>query len=225
MYVCELSINMYIQSKNWGEKKATLKVNENCIKMGPNPNTNGKDENENNIKKSIIENKDGTQEPTSPSQHGLGKYHINAIRLEHRCCFGFDIGGSLTKICFFEPHTSTSSNKSPVWAESDKNKATFLKSKVKYGLTGVRDPSLSFEWRNGTFHFVNFDTLRMKEAVTLFQSENLIQKDEPFYATGGGAYKYASMLKEHLGVVVKKGDELQLKLLDIESMTFYYIFK
>ncbi|ETO15636.1 hypothetical protein RFI_21728, partial [Reticulomyxa filosa] len=131
------------------------------------------------------------------------------------------IGGSLTKICFFEPHTSTLSNKCPLRAASDQLKATFLKSKLKYGSTGVRDTSLSLEWRNGTFHFVNFDTFRMKEAITLFQSENLIQKDEPFYATGGGAYKYASMLTEHLGVVVKKGDELQCLLRGLNFLLTY----
>lgn len=120
-----------------------------------------------------------------------------------RPCFGFDIGGSLTKISFFEPSHSSG------WNRFDRAKARFATSSVNYDGHGTRDISLSFPWRNGTFHFMHFQSARMLNAVDLFNSEQLLQRNESFYATGGGAHKYAKVLTERLNVKVQTGDELK----------------
>eukprot|EP01084_Bolivina_argentea_P297011 511624_1 len=137
----------------------------------------------------------------SPLHHHVPFRHILSLSL--RPCFGFDIGGSLTKISFFEPF------KNSRWNIHDKVKTKFVTSNDKYGTSGIRDKNLSFPWRNGTFHFIHFQTHRMKQAVQLWKNENLLQKNEIFYATGGGAHKYSKFFTDKLAVKVKKGDELK----------------
>jgi len=138
---------------------------------------------------------------STPSCFVPNFHHIPYRR--QRPCFGFDIGGSLAKIAFFEPSRECG------WNRFDRAKARFATSSVTYGGTGTRDISLSFPWRNGTFHFMHFQTSRMLEAVDLFKSEQLLQRNESFYATGGGAHKYAKLLTERLSVSVQTGDELK----------------
>ena len=77
----------------------------------------------------------------------------------------------MTKISFFEPSRNSR------WNFHDKVKAKFVTSSTKYGDSGIRDQKLSFPWRNGTFHFIHFQTHRMNEAVTMFKTENLLQKN------------------------------------------------
>ena len=76
----------------------------------------------------------------------------------------------------------------------------------------MRDARLSFKWKGGTFHFLNFETRRMEGAITMLQKHNLLSKDEVLFATGGGAHKFSDEIKKRLGVTVIKGDELQCLL-------------
>jgi len=130
--------------------------------------------------------------------------HHHILSLSHRPCFGFDIGGTLTKISFFEPARHAG------WNVYDAGKTKFVTSSCVYGSSGIRDKKLSFPWRNGTFHFIHFQTDRMSEAVALLnKEENLLANNEVFYATGGGAHKYGKFLARQLHVNVRKGDELK----------------
>ena len=66
---------------------------------------------------------------------------------------GFDIGGSLCKICFFEGDLAS---------KGQKQMANVVKSSKKYGSTGHRIDELSFrsDMLKGTFHFISFSTHR-----------------------------------------------------------------
>ncbi|ETO11821.1 hypothetical protein RFI_25555, partial [Reticulomyxa filosa] len=92
--------------------KPTLQMNEHCLQMGPNPNLQKRDINKSknptvvsdkNETKTNAEVNEGEQkdDPTSHTIHmsplqdgmkGLDRHHMHSLRLEKRCCFGFDIG-------------------------------------------------------------------------------------------------------------------------------------
>ena len=142
--------------------------------------------------------------------------------------FGTDIGGSLCKVTFFEQSGNEAIGK-------EKN---FFLNSITYGMTGMRDPLLSFSYQSGVFHFINFETRRMSAAIELMKEHDLLQyrrrassvysasavdsvtPDLPLeskrrsiiMATGGGAYKYAQMVFDKLQLVLKKKDELNCLL-------------
>jgi hypothetical protein len=70
-----------------------------------------------------------------------------------------DIGGSLSKVAFFEAPNS-----------GLQEHGDFIKSSVKYGSSGMRDAALSFPYLGGTFHFLHFHTARMDGALKLIKS-------------------------------------------------------
>eukprot|EP01084_Bolivina_argentea_P073234 132900_1 len=123
-----------------------------------------------------------------------------------RVTFGLDIGGSLAKICVFEPHDNTN------WTAHDRNKISYLKSKLKYGTTGIRDKTMEIELSNGKLHFIHFQTHKYMEAIQIISNNNLLQPKEPYWGTGGGVHKYAPLVKTNFNVNINHGDELKCLL-------------
>ncbi|SPQ95542.1 Pantothenate kinase [Plasmodiophora brassicae] len=126
---------------------------------------------------------------------------------ERSTFLGVDVGGSLSKITFFE------SNDDP-----DSAVAAFVKRSERYGSTGFRDPALSFEWRNGRFHFLTFETRRMEGAIEMMRANGLLKTGETLLATGGGAHKFSETIRSRLGLCVVKGDELHCLLWGINFL-------
>eukprot|EP00438_Fugacium_kawagutii_P006140 Skav234015 [mRNA] locus=scaffold3484:131515:132840:- [translate_table: standard] len=75
---------------------------------------------------------------------------------------------------------------------------------------GAQDKELSFydEELMGVFHFLCFQTEKMERFVSLLAAQDLHHEIDDIYTTGGGAYKYATLFSERLGISLKPVDEL-----------------
>ncbi|KAJ1290564.1 hypothetical protein BS78_02G253600 [Paspalum vaginatum] len=120
-----------------------------------------------------------------------------------------DIGGSLIKLVYFSRHADLSTE--------DKRK---MSTKRRLGMfNGGRR---SYPILGGRLHFVKFETGKLNECLDFISSKQLHRGgvDSPSWrsdaqpddivikATGGGAYKYADLFKERLGVSLEKEDEM-----------------
>lgn len=74
----------------------------------------------------------------------------------------------------------------------------------------VRDDKLTFYSRElgGDFHFIRFETRRMRNAMELIRVNNLHLNICEMGATGGGAHKYADDWERNLGIRMDKQEEL-----------------
>ncbi|XP_052877904.1 pantothenate kinase 2-like isoform X2 [Gossypium arboreum] len=130
--------------------------------------------------------------------------------------FALDIGalktsksyfsGSLIKLVYFSRHEGQSID--------DKRKRT-----VKEISNGSRR---SYPILGGRLHFVKFETSKLNECLDFISSKQLHNGIDSHYwnsespnkenavikATGGGAYKFADLFKERLGVSIDKEDEM-----------------
>ncbi len=83
----------------------------------------------------------------------------------------------------------------------------FVKSNLKYGSTGIRDkhlevPSSGMGDRQGTLHFIKFETVRMCGFMDMVTQNGLGKFSKIVCATGGGAYKFEDDFKKVLYVHV-----------------------
>lgn len=76
--------------------------------------------------------------------------------------------------------------------------------------TAVKEQKLSFYSRElgGEFHFIQFETRQMENAMDLIRFNNLHLNIREMGATGGGAHKYAADWQRVLGIEMMKRDEL-----------------
>ncbi|CAM6128447.1 unnamed protein product [Calypogeia fissa] len=127
--------------------------------------------------------------------------------------FAIDLGGSLIKLVYFSRHQEHSS-KGKNAARADIRKAAYL--------AGIRG---GFPILGGRLHFVKFETAKLNECLDFIQSKKLhhpsllggmdesalangLIEGATIKATGGGAFKYADVFKERLGVTFDKEDEM-----------------
>ncbi|XP_050222971.1 pantothenate kinase 2 isoform X1 [Mercurialis annua] len=121
-----------------------------------------------------------------------------------------DIGGSLIKLVYFSRHEDRSIH--------DKDKKTI---KDRLGIPNFN--RRSYPVLGGRLHFVKFETCKINECLDFISSKQLhrggidsrgwLSESPPngnavIKATGGGAYKYADLFKERLGVSLDKEDEM-----------------
>ncbi|EEF51993.1 Pantothenate kinase, putative [Ricinus communis] len=121
-----------------------------------------------------------------------------------------DIGGSLIKLVYFSRHEDRSIN--------DKRKKT-----VKERLGISNGNRRSYPVLGGRLHFVKFETSKINECLDFISSKQLhrggidshgwlfeapVNDNAIIKATGGGAYKFADLFKERLGVSLDKEDEM-----------------
>lgn len=104
-----------------------------------------------------------------------------------------DIGGTLTKLIYFEPKDTLFDEEEE--AEALKRIRKYLTGNVAYGKTGIRDKhlemnSLKFGGRQGTFHFIRFPTSEMLSFIEMAKTKNFPSLATSICATGGGAYKF-----------------------------------
>jgi Fumble len=139
--------------------------------------------------------------------------------------FGLDIGGSLAKLVFFFPDSDLTRSllergKAQVephrrrdWTNRLKALANindFIQSQENYGATGKREAGLAFhsEELGGAFHFIHFETRRMKGAFTLARDNGLTWGMSRLCATGGGAHRFLGLARDLLGVELDSRDEI-----------------
>ncbi|XP_073964297.1 pantothenate kinase 3 fbl [Choristoneura fumiferana] len=126
--------------------------------------------------------------------------------------FGMDIGGTLTKLVYFEPRET---NRRELDKETEvlKNIRRYLTRNSAYGNTGRRDVHLqmdnvSLRGRRGTLHFIRFPTTEVGAFLQLARSKGMAALVNTIYATGGGAYKFEENFIKEVNMRLSKLDEL-----------------
>eukprot|EP00735_Rhodelphis_limneticus_P011508 TRINITY_DN4618_c0_g1::TRINITY_DN4618_c0_g1_i1::g.19554::m.19554 TRINITY_DN4618_c0_g1::TRINITY_DN4618_c0_g1_i1::g.19554 ORF type:complete len:551 (-),score=73.40,sp/Q08DA5/PANK3_BOVIN/43.49/7e-83,Fumble/PF03630.9/1.3e-106 TRINITY_DN4618_c0_g1_i1:485-1987(-) len=114
-----------------------------------------------------------------------------------------DIGGTLSKLVLFQADRCNGDNTDHL------QRRNFLERSETYGETGHREKSFQFhsDTLGGTFHFVKFQTRRMKNFFDISQQNGLARNLE-VCVTGGGAFKFENEMESLLGKVPNRFDEL-----------------
>ncbi|KAL3835576.1 hypothetical protein ACJIZ3_010312 [Penstemon smallii] len=116
-----------------------------------------------------------------------------------------DIGGTLIKMVYFSSNSSES---------TDNRVNSSLKDKMS-----TSSGNLHYGIRNGGLHFTKFETSKISDCIEFISSKQLQHNGDRYYAaptndkniikaTGGGAFKFADMFREKLGVTLDKVDEM-----------------
>ena len=85
----------------------------------------------------------------------------------------------------------------------------------RYGGSGMRDEDLEFhsDTLRGTFVFIRYLSRKTEGAVEMIaqaeQGKGLQRYIHDMHVTGGGAYKYAQVLEDGLGIKFQKSDEME----------------
>jgi len=122
--------------------------------------------------------------------------------------FGMDIGGTLSKLVYFEPTDSTGDE-----LETVSNVRRYLTNNLAYGDHGIRDEQKQLEDavirnRKGRLHFIRFPTNQMNAFIELAKEKGMTDTLSTVCATGGGAYKFEQDIKKDLKLSLHKFDEL-----------------
>lgn len=154
---------------------------------------------------------DDPQSPIKLLQSILRARNTGSTKKRARLAVGLDIGGTLSKITFWEPLEEE-------FVSHYEKEIEFLTQSLTYGSTGVRDIDLGFQWHKGRFHFLNFETRKVENAIEMLRENGLLMREPVLLATGGGAQKYAQLFKQTLGCELIKGDELACLLLGLNFL-------
>jgi type II pantothenate kinase len=157
----------------------------------------------------------------SPLQQEVRRLRTPSLSVPPMPWFGIDIGGTLTKLVYFEPTDIDE------YLDSEEDKLRgktihhYLVMNKAYGQSGVRDDHLqlnnvNINGRHGTVHFVRFPTERMLNFIQLVKSKGFAQMSSTVCATGGGAVKYAKEAEKELNMQLHKADELESLIKGIE---------
>jgi type II pantothenate kinase len=142
--------------------------------------------------------------------------------------FGLDIGGTLTKLVYFEPTDHDEYMDTQDEVQRGKTIRHYLVHNKAYGETGIRDEHLQLDnvlinGRTGTLHFIRFPTERMIHFIQLVKSKGFAQMSSTVCATGGGAIKYAYEAEAELGMQLHKADELESLISGIEFIAENFV--
>ncbi|XP_042062941.1 pantothenate kinase 1-like [Salvia splendens] len=158
-----------------------------------------------------------------------GDTELKSSDRDHVSHLSLDIGGSLIKMVYFSSGSSSSSEDDD--DDDDDEKHNYLKDGIN---TSNHDGS------RGKLHFLKFETSKISECINFISSKHLqhygdqddkdLASDENIVkATGGGAFKFADLFKEKLGIVLDKVDEMSclvaganflLKAVNHEAFTY-----
>ncbi|KAL7031195.1 hypothetical protein ACKWTF_006932 [Chironomus riparius] len=133
-------------------------------------------------------------------------------KCENVPAIGVDVGGTLTKLVYFEPNDEDEPA-SEVEARVLKNIRRYLTKNSAYGKTGHRDIHLQMDNveihnKKGTLHFIRFPTAEMGSFLQLAKSKGMAKLLTTVCATGGGAFKFEEEFKREVNIRLKKFDEL-----------------
>jgi type II pantothenate kinase len=136
--------------------------------------------------------------------------------------FGIDIGGTLVKLVYFEP-LDLSKEEETKEGETLRTIRHYLIGNTAYGDSGIRDVHLELKSikigdRVGNLHFIRFPTNQMELFIDLCVTRKLHTLTFQVFATGGGAFKFESVVKERLNIEWIKCDELDMLIQGIEFL-------
>ncbi|CAO1394878.1 unnamed protein product [Diamesa hyperborea] len=125
--------------------------------------------------------------------------------------FGMDIGGTLTKLVYFEPNDAEPDVDQE--AEVLRNIRRYLTKNSAYGKTGHRDIHLQMDnvkirEKTGSLHFIRFPTAEMGSFLQLAKSKGMAQLLTTVCATGGGAFLFEEQFHKEVNMNLQKFDEL-----------------
>lgn len=123
--------------------------------------------------------------------------------------FGMDIGGTLSKLVYFEP-TDLSNT---VEEDRVRNIRRYLTKNRAYGDSGHRDDQKQMEDvvimnRRGRLHFIRFPTAHMHAFLEMAKDKGMGDTLSTVCATGGGAHKFEPDIRRELNLTLHKFDEL-----------------
>ncbi|XP_055907307.1 pantothenate kinase 3 isoform X2 [Eupeodes corollae] len=148
--------------------------------------------------------------------------------------FGMDIGGTLTKLVYFEPKDITPDEQDQE-AEILRNIRRYLTKNSAYGKTGHRDTHLQMDnvvirKRRGSLHFIRFQTSDMGNFLSLAKAKGMAELVTTVCATGGGAYKFEKNFRDEVNMKLAKFDELDtlikgILFAEIQNKTECYYYE
>ncbi|XP_067643965.1 pantothenate kinase 3 isoform X2 [Eurosta solidaginis] len=148
--------------------------------------------------------------------------------------FGMDIGGTLTKLVYFEPKDITADEQDQE-AEILRNIRRYLTKNSAYGKTGHRDTHLQMDnveirKRRGSLHFIRFQTTDMNNFLSLAKQKGMAELVTTVCATGGGAYKFENEFRQQVNMKLAKFDELDtlikgILFAEIQNPTECYFYE
>uniref|UniRef100_A0AC34QVZ6 Pantothenate kinase 1 n=1 Tax=Panagrolaimus sp. JU765 TaxID=591449 RepID=A0AC34QVZ6_9BILA len=150
-----------------------------------------------------------------------GRQRLSSLSVPPMPWFGLDIGGTLTKLVYFEPTDRDEFIDTEEEVLRGKTIRHYLVNNKAYGETGIRDEHLQLNnvkinGRTGTLHFIRFPSDRMVQFIQLVKSKGFAQMSSTVCATGGGAIKYAKEAEKALSMQLHKADELESLISGIE---------
>ncbi|EDW18881.1 uncharacterized protein Dmoj_GI11839, isoform A [Drosophila mojavensis] len=184
----------------------------NKNKSGHNKNT-AHHNNNNNVNVNVNINDDNSNEICSSESCIQPAKHIpNIDDLMSMPWFGMDIGGTLTKLVYFEPKDITP-DEQDCEAGILRNIRRYLTKNSAYGKTGHRDTHLQMDnveirKRRGSLHFIRFQTTDMGNFLSLAKQKGMAELVTTVCATGGGAFKFEKDFRDQVNMKLAKFDEL-----------------
>jgi len=135
--------------------------------------------------------------------------------------FGMDIGGTLSKLVYFEPVDTSEEEEKRV-----KNIRRYLTNNLAYGESGHRDEQKQMEDvvirnRRGRLHFIRFPTKHMAAFLELAKAKGMADTLSTVCTTGGGAYKFEQEFKSELNTGLHKFDELDSLIGGVQFIEHY----
>lgn len=135
--------------------------------------------------------------------------------------FGMDIGGTLSKLVYFEPTDAIDTE------ETVSNVRKYLTNNLAYGESGHRDEDKQMEdlligQRRGRLHFIRFPTNQMSGFIELAKEKGMAETLSTVCATGGGAYKFEKDFRQELNMELHKFDELDCLLSGLQFIEKNY---
>jgi len=136
--------------------------------------------------------------------------------------FGMDIGGTLAKLVYFEPtdaqHDERHSQEERAIVANIRH---YLTNNQAYGDSGRRDAHLQMDdvcidGRKGSLHFIRFPTSQMEAFVDLAKEKGMAMLASTLCATGGGAYKFQSLIEAAVKLRLHKFDEIDSLVRGVE---------
>ncbi|RUS70788.1 hypothetical protein EGW08_021447 [Elysia chlorotica] len=125
--------------------------------------------------------------------------------------FGMDIGGTLTKLVYFEPDNIDDFDQAE--QQTLRTIHRYLMGSTAYGTTGIRDVHLEMKEQNicgrqGRIHFIRFPTSQMPAFIDLAKYRKFSGLASGICATGGGAYMFEDVFESEVHLQLHKYDEL-----------------
>lgn len=159
----------------------------------------------------------------------LLRFHKHILSAKTADCgrlFGLDIGGTLTKMVYFQSVDGAALAQQQI--EHQLNRSIPLVSSKRRQVEGSlplidkfimslrttemiqREESLQMfvpEF-GGTFHFINFPTAKMDSITDYVRRRFFHRYIKEIACTGGGAFKFSSLFESRLGIELQKTDEM-----------------